>query len=329
MSFLRRSSGKYASTQMRKPLARSEDLVIEEIEDELLIYDRNNKRAHCLGATAARVWRACDGTVDVDGLSSALDLSRDTVLRALEDLEACELLDVHELQVINGNGNGNGLTRRELAWRSAKVGAAAATVPLVYSIAVPNAMAQASPTPFLCQIYTADDCGSPDSIAGCCCCCQAGGTCKGGGSVATCGTANWVGCGGLDNEGEGHCSNTNGTIPATPSGCCANGTPVSGCGCGWGPVGTTQCTSGSACGSACCDTTPGKCFLAATPTITCTAGTAGCVCPPCATSTTNTNCVPCCNGSPLSSGAMFGCCTPGHVTTCPTAPCPTTGCGTA
>jgi hypothetical protein len=39
----------------------SEDLVIREVASETVIYDRRTKRAHCLGRTAAAVWRAQDG----------------------------------------------------------------------------------------------------------------------------------------------------------------------------------------------------------------------------------------------------------------------------
>src|SRR5882672_6087923 len=43
------------------PRARGEGLVIEEIEDELLVYDLERHRAHRLNPAAALVWRACDG----------------------------------------------------------------------------------------------------------------------------------------------------------------------------------------------------------------------------------------------------------------------------
>lgn len=291
--------------------------MIEECEDELLVYDREHKRAHCIGATAARVWRACDGKTDVDGLSRALDLSRDTVLRALDDLEASELLDLPELQVVNGNGNGNGLTRRELAWRSAKVGAAAATVPLVYSIAVPSAMAQASPTNFQCSIFTVDSCGSSKgggAVSGCCCCCQGCGDCKVAGSCSMCSSlACPSSCSSPQHCSSGSCSGS--TMPATPQGCCGI-TGATSCGCAFavgqtttttcGPASpgcTNPCTPGApGCGAGCCDTS--KC-----------AGPGMTNCSGCNPGVDGT-CVPCCNGTPITSSAAFGCCTPGPATTC-------------
>lgn len=334
MSFLKRSHGSHASIDTRTPLARSEDLVIEELEDELLIYDRRNQRAHCLGATAAQVWRACDGSTDVDVLSSALNLSRDTVLLALEDLGACELLDVQELQVVNGNGKSNGVTRRDFARTSAKVGAAAATVPLVYSIGVPTAVAAFSPTNFACALFSTSDCGvssGAGAVPGCCCCCQGGGDCKVGGSIASCSTEV------CPSGGLGHCSSSCNpppcTTPLNSSGCCGvSGASQCGCAFAGAPPGSTDqggcicgntsgkcnknsqtgcaagCSPGTAnCGSGCCSNAPGACTVVAAPggghyLINCPACTPG-----------DTNCVPCCNGSPISqtTPSPFQCCNPG------------------
>ena len=47
--------------RQRKPLARKDGLVIQELPDEVLVYDLNSDRAHCLNQTAAFVWQRCDG----------------------------------------------------------------------------------------------------------------------------------------------------------------------------------------------------------------------------------------------------------------------------
>ncbi len=47
--------------RQRKPLARKDGLVIQELPDEVLVYDLDNDRAHCLNQTAAFVWQRCDG----------------------------------------------------------------------------------------------------------------------------------------------------------------------------------------------------------------------------------------------------------------------------
>ena len=62
-----------------KPLARKEGLVIQELPDEVLVYDLDRDRAHCLNQTAAFVWQRCDGrtsTVEIaDRKSTRLNSS--------------------------------------------------------------------------------------------------------------------------------------------------------------------------------------------------------------------------------------------------------------
>jgi hypothetical protein len=43
------------------PRARKKALVVRRVADEILVYDKERTRAHCLGRLAAAVWRLCDG----------------------------------------------------------------------------------------------------------------------------------------------------------------------------------------------------------------------------------------------------------------------------
>lgn len=43
------------------PQAREEGLMIRELPDEVLIYDLDGHKAHCLNSTAASIWKQCDG----------------------------------------------------------------------------------------------------------------------------------------------------------------------------------------------------------------------------------------------------------------------------
>lgn len=153
-----------------KPLARSDELVVEELGDELLVYDLTANRAHSLGVKAARVWRACDGKGTADAVSARSGLDADTTARALAELRACALLD-GEPPVDSGNG----MTRRQMTFKVAQVGATAAAVPLIWSIAGPIPEAAATPTPAQCLLYVDKDCSNCKNICGCCCCGQAGG----------------------------------------------------------------------------------------------------------------------------------------------------------
>lgn len=286
---------RHASMRVTMPRARTQDLVIEELGDELLVYDHNTKRAHCLGASAASVWRACDGERSVADLATALELSYETVDHALEELESVDLLDSPSLDVLNGNGNGNGhshgITRRELTKRSAQVGGAMVAAPLILSITAPTAVAAATPTPFQCEIFTTQDCGASagcGSIAGCCCCCQGGGSCKTCGSVKACNMIpSTQPCAPIQGGGLGSgCSDAKGTFPADPRGCCG----VSGaqqCGCGFGPF------------AGCCHPADGT---------TCTP------------SSTDQSCFPCCHGQQITSAAVLGCCKSSFTNCCSATP---------
>jgi hypothetical protein len=186
---------------LTEPRARSEELVIEELNDELLVYDERNHRAHCLNATAARVWQACDGQMKPAALGTELGLDAEAVTRALSELTDCELLETGpRLQTSNG------LTRRDLGFRAAKVGAAAASVPLIWSVAVPAAAGAITPTPEVCAQYNNKSCSTCALIAGCCCCCEGGGNCKFCAPVGLCTTF-------TNHCANPHCSTTGGTTP--------------------------------------------------------------------------------------------------------------------
>jgi len=47
------------STQ--KLIARHRNLVVQEIDSEVLVYDMDTDQGHCLNHSAAFIWRACDG----------------------------------------------------------------------------------------------------------------------------------------------------------------------------------------------------------------------------------------------------------------------------
>jgi len=63
------------------PRARRDGLVIQELPDEVLVYDRERDKAHCLNQTAALVWKYCDGKTTVPTMARWLerDLNADTV----------------------------------------------------------------------------------------------------------------------------------------------------------------------------------------------------------------------------------------------------------
>ncbi len=43
-------------------MARQNGIVVQEMPDEVLVYDLDSNKAHCLNQSAAFVWKSCDGS---------------------------------------------------------------------------------------------------------------------------------------------------------------------------------------------------------------------------------------------------------------------------
>jgi hypothetical protein len=125
------------------PLARTEKLIVKEIDDEVLVYDLVSDKAHCLNYTSALVWKNCDGTKSVSEINARLAEHSDTpidervVWLALDQLERFKLLD----QVAPRPSHLSSMNRRQLV-RTMSV--AALALPVIVSIAAQPAYAQAS-----------------------------------------------------------------------------------------------------------------------------------------------------------------------------------------
>ena len=123
----------------RVPRARIEGLVIQELPDEVLVYDRERDKAHCLNQTAALVWKYCDGKTTIPTIAKRLqrDLKADrvdekVVWYALEQLSKDHLLEENIVPpALLG-----GMTRRQMV-RVLGL-AAVVAVPLVTSIVAPT-----------------------------------------------------------------------------------------------------------------------------------------------------------------------------------------------
>jgi DNA-binding transcriptional ArsR family regulator len=131
------------------PKRRSEDVVTEELRDELVAYDTTTQTAHSLSRDAAAVWQECDGHTSAAEIAARLELDETTVTQALAELSAARLIDTP-----------GGLSRRQATKRMAKLGAAALSAPLIYSVAVPPVSAAASLCTSNCAAGTVVPCGT-------------------------------------------------------------------------------------------------------------------------------------------------------------------------
>ena len=129
------------------PLARKDGLLVQAINKELLVYDLERHKAHCLNRPAALIWGHCDGkaaaaeVARLVGSEIGIPLDEETVWSAVTQLDRACLL--HER--ITQPHNAGRLSRREAIRRLGI--AAAASVPLVTTIVAPHAAEAATCTP--------------------------------------------------------------------------------------------------------------------------------------------------------------------------------------
>jgi len=123
-------------------MARKEGLLVEELPDEVLVYDLDRKKAHCLNKTAALIWQHCDGKRSVSEIALAVShilngpIDEEVVWYGLKHLSKNRLLQ----KDVALPGKLPNVTRRDLI---RKIGLAV-SVPLVISVLAPPASAAAS-----------------------------------------------------------------------------------------------------------------------------------------------------------------------------------------
>jgi alpha-D-ribose 1-methylphosphonate 5-triphosphate synthase subunit PhnL len=111
--------------------------------NEVLVYDENNHKAHCLNETSALVWKSCDGRTSVPKMARLLEkktrvaVPEETVWLAIRQLEASRLLDLPATQ----QGWIPQVSRRAVM---RTIGVAVVALPLITSITNPTAAAAAS-----------------------------------------------------------------------------------------------------------------------------------------------------------------------------------------
>jgi hypothetical protein len=203
-----------------RPQARTEGLVSEWAEEDLLIYDRTTNVAHSLSGAASRVWGLCDGELTVDEIAERTGIHAELVLHALDEIDGCGLLD-------HGPVLGDRISRRQMTKRIVGVGGAAFLAPMVFSVGVAAAQSGAScPATLTCGSSTGQCDASGDagfgSVVGqtsCICYQNAVGDCNPVVSATSCAVY------------EGKCKGNNSLLCCDPSATCASGKGGIGKGC--------------------------------------------------------------------------------------------------
>ncbi len=139
----------------QNPIARKNGLVIQEVPDEVLVYDMEANKAHCLNKTAGLVWRSCDGVNSVSDIASIVEassntpVSQDLVWLAIDQLNENNLMETAISPTFSGQ------SRRDVI---KKIGLGAmVALPIVASLAAPqSALANLS-----CACALVADCAAP------------------------------------------------------------------------------------------------------------------------------------------------------------------------
>ena len=117
-----------------KPVARRDGLLTRELKDELLVYERDEHRAHCLNRTAATVFEHADGTRTVADLALLFAPEGDRAAGEAVVAETVALLA--EAGLLEAESATAGWSRREVV-RRVGIGAAI-LLPAVASVVAPT-----------------------------------------------------------------------------------------------------------------------------------------------------------------------------------------------
>lgn len=219
-----------------RPLARFDDLVINQVGSDLLVFDQRSNHIHQLDAVNAATWRLCDGQQTAAELARLVRAELGEAVTVASVEMALDQLSEAELLVTPKEATGRRESRRSLL-RKAAVGGAMA-VPVIVSISAPQAAAaQSCPGGFGTVCPSDDYCCYGECTPGGTCCqfgeicasdgvCCAGGTCDGDGyccsGLTVCPT-DGVCCFGGECDGSGNCCNAGSSICPTDGVCCFNG----------------------------------------------------------------------------------------------------------
>lgn len=174
------------------PVARTANILVTEVDNEVMIYDRERDACHCLNPIATKVYYYADGRNTVDDIATfleqELDLSEDVDIRglvwlALEELEKCHLLKEYLREPLPDE---RVTSRRKVLGKTTKLAGAAAIgvlFPMIQSVIAPKLAMAASQD---CNTVTCTCEGQSSSVR--CCPPSGGGSCNciGPLPVATC-----------------------------------------------------------------------------------------------------------------------------------------------
>lgn len=219
---------------MNKPKAKNENIVVQELEKEILIYNLETNKAFCLNDTSSMIYRLCNGKRTISEISQSLNkktkqtTNEDLIWLALDQFKRNGLLENNNKFEIDFGG----LNRRQMIKKAGL--ASMIALPLISSIVAPNSVAAQSGLtnqPVFAACSSTSQCASGLNCSQCSfgnnCdgsnrCCHSVGFGRGAGSFITCAMSS------------SECS-------AAASQCCSGQTSFANDACWFGQSGTGNC----------------------------------------------------------------------------------------
>ena len=169
------------TTRTLMPRARQDELVVEELPDETLVYDPKRHKFHCLNRTAALVWQHCDGQTSVAKVAALLEeqfatpIDEAVVCMALDRLGTTHLL----AELVTLPADRAQYSRRNILRTLRRAAGISLLLPVIESIVAPLAAAQAScVSASACAASSLPCSGLPICGQAGTCCLQSGQKCK-------------------------------------------------------------------------------------------------------------------------------------------------------
>ena len=157
----------YCMSKENKPRSRKENIVVQEVDGEVLIYDLEKSKAFCLNQTSSLVWQACDGKRTVAQINDLLgkqlqtQTNEDIVWLALDQLSKEKLID----PPVGLESKFRGMSRRQVI---KKIGLGSmVALPVVASLVAPTPVHAQSlqPQSLPANMCAGDGGGGPDFLA--------------------------------------------------------------------------------------------------------------------------------------------------------------------
>lgn len=115
------------------PIARNTNIVSQDFEKEVLLYDLEKNNVYCLNETSKIVWQHCDGHTEKQDLALKYNLTEDLIELAIYELQKNNLLQTK----VENQAPTNRIERRKFIKRAGA--ATLAVMPIISVVVAPTA----------------------------------------------------------------------------------------------------------------------------------------------------------------------------------------------